>query len=197
MIKIGPKDVGRRVRSKDGTVFEVAGWIPGAEHPAVLRRGKATITSEDLDIVSFADCGPGLTGGTSSGMTRETKAVSSGMTRETYLQEFKWITDRMYEITKAKNSDYTGDDNNPFDNFEAVARLGIASTEQGFLTRMTDKFMRITSFVKKGTLQVKDESVQDTLLDLANYSILLACYIKSGRRRGPVELGGSDEDNQG
>lgn len=56
--------------------------------------------------------------------------------------------------------------------------MGI-KTEQGFLTRMMDKMKRISSFVEKGELQVKDESVTDTLRDLANYSCLLAGYIKS------------------
>jgi hypothetical protein len=44
---------------------------------------------------------------------------------------------------------------------------------------MVDKLARINSFSQKGELQVKDESVEDTLLDLANYAILLAGYIRS------------------
>lgn len=38
---------------------------------------------------------------------------------------------------------------------------------------------RVASFAENGDLQVKDESVLDTLQDLANYSCLLAGYIKS------------------
>jgi hypothetical protein len=49
----------------------------------------------------------------------------------------------------------------------------------GFLTRMMDKMKRIASFVEQGNLQVKGESVTDTLQDLANYSCLMAAYIKS------------------
>jgi len=59
-----------------------------------------------------------------------------------------------------------------------VEILGI-TTEQGFLTRMMDKMKRIASFAEKGELQVKDESVTDTLRDLANYACLLAGYIES------------------
>lgn len=44
---------------------------------------------------------------------------------------------------------------------------------------MMDKMKRIASFAEKGELQVKDESVTDTLKDLANYSCLLAGYLKS------------------
>lgn len=85
------------------------------------------------------------------------------------------------EISRKKNADYTGDNDNPFSNFTSVENLGI-KTEQGFLTRMMDKMARIGSYVSKGELQVKDESVTDTLRDLANYSCLLAGYIKSKQK---------------
>lgn len=101
------------------------------------------------------------------------------MTKEEYLDFHEKTCAKMVSITRAKNADYTGNSPNPFANFTRVEALGICSTEQGFLTRMMDKFCRISSFVQQGTLQVKDESVEDTLLDLANYAILLAGYIHS------------------
>lgn len=82
------------------------------------------------------------------------------------------------EISRKKNADYTGKNTDPFSNFRSVEVLGI-STEHGFLTRMMDKMKRIASFAENGELQVKDESVADTLRDLANYSCLLAGYIES------------------
>ena len=102
-------------------------------------------------------------------------------TREWYLELHKSLCNRMIEITARKNADYTGGsaDNDAFANFRQVERLGICSTEVGFLTRMTDKMSRINSFVKKGELKVKDESVEDTLLDLANYCLLMLGYIRS------------------
>lgn len=101
------------------------------------------------------------------------------MTKQEYLAYHAAVTERMKAITQAKNADYTGSSDDPFANFTRVEALGICSTEAGFLTRMTDKLCRLSSFAQKGTLQVKDESVEDTLLDLANYCILLAGYIKS------------------
>lgn len=102
------------------------------------------------------------------------------MNRDEYLILFRQYLDRMYETTKRKNSDYTGaTGDDPFSNFTRVEALGIARTGQGFLTRMLDKFMRITTFEQKGELLVKDESVEDTLIDLAAYSLLFAAYIKS------------------
>jgi len=89
----------------------------------------------------------------------------------------------MLEIAKNKNADYShGSD--PFANFSSVERLSIASAEQGFLVRMMDKMMRLNSFEKRGTLSVKDESVIDTLMDLANYCILMAGFIKSKQQTG-------------
>lgn len=104
------------------------------------------------------------------------------MTNEEFLKFHKETIDKMHEICKRKNADYTGG-NGAFANFVAVENINITSTEQGFLTRMMDKIMRINAFVQKGTLQVSDESVTDTLLDLANYSILMAGYIKSKKAK--------------
>ena len=100
------------------------------------------------------------------------------MKKSEYFEFSQSFFNECIEISKKKNADYTGGDDNPFSNFQSVEVLGI-KTEQGFLTRMMDKMKRISSFVEKGELQVKDESVTDTLRDLANYSCLLAGYIKS------------------
>jgi hypothetical protein len=105
-----------------------------------------------------------------------------GMNKEQYLQTFKEITDQMYETTKRKNADYTGDTDNPFKNFEMVESIGFATTEQGFMTRITDKIMRVSTFVKTGILKVADEKVEDTLLDCAVYCILFVCYLRSKRK---------------
>jgi hypothetical protein len=104
------------------------------------------------------------------------------MTKQEYLAFHEATIKRMLEITKAKNHDYTGASEDPFANFKLVEMAGVCATEQGFLVRMSDKLSRIASFVKQGTLQVKDESVEDTLLDLANYSILMAGYIRSKKQ---------------
>lgn len=100
------------------------------------------------------------------------------MTKEEYFDFAESFFKNCQEISKRKNNDYTGGSVDPFSNFKSVEVLGI-STEVGFLTRMMDKMKRIASFVENGELKVKDESVQDTLTDLANYACLMAGYIKS------------------
>lgn len=101
------------------------------------------------------------------------------MTKKEYFEFQAEFCTKMIEVAKAKNADYTGINDNPFANFTQVENAGVCSTEQGFLVRMSDKFSRITSFVQKGVLEVKDESVLDTLHDLSNYACLMAAYIKS------------------
>lgn len=100
------------------------------------------------------------------------------MTKDEYFLFAEKFFNDCLETSRKKNADYTGKNDDPFSNFRSVEVLGI-TTEQGFLTRMMDKMKRIASFAEQGELQVKDESVTDTLKDLANYSALLAGYIKS------------------
>lgn len=100
------------------------------------------------------------------------------MTKEQYFEFAEKFFADCVEISRRKNNDYTGGDSNPFSNFQSVEVLGI-KTEAGFLTRMFDKIKRLSSFVQTENLQVKEESVTDTLKDLANYCCLLAGYLES------------------
>ena len=101
--------------------------------------------------------------------------------KQEYLEFHRQMCEKMYNITKAKNADYTGGSDSPFSNFEQTD--GVASPEQGFYIRMNDKMKRIASYISSGKLHVKDESVEDTLLDLANYSILFMGYLKSKKEK--------------
>lgn len=111
------------------------------------------------------------------------------VSQEKYLATFKQITEEMYETTKRKNSDYTGDDGDAFKNFTAVEQMtgGAVTTEQGFYTRMTDKMMRFAGYIRNGSLKVSDEKIEDTILDLAVYCILFVCYRRA--KRGQEEGG--------
>tara|TARA_R100000808_G_scaffold134_1_gene978 strand:+ start:1385 stop:1732 length:348 start_codon:yes stop_codon:yes gene_type:complete len=103
------------------------------------------------------------------------------MKRDELLKFHETFSKAARDLMTQKNHDYAGDaehGSQPFANFERVEALGICSTVQGFLVRMTDKMSRLSSFVESGSLKVKDESVYDTLVDLLNYSVLLAAYLK-------------------
>jgi hypothetical protein len=81
---------------------------------------------------------------------------------------FKEITDLMVETYEKKNHDY----GNSFD--KSVDEFGLVSPA----IRLTDKLNRFKTLIKTES-KVKDESISDTLLDLANYSILTYLYIKN------------------
>ena len=89
------------------------------------------------------------------------------------------MTGNALRLCRIKNNDYASGGTageNPFANFSRVEDMGITSTEQGFLVRMTDKMSRLSTFTRAGKLEVADESVEDTLLDLINYAVLFAAY---------------------
>lgn len=99
------------------------------------------------------------------------------MNRDELLEFHEEFTAKMYDICRRKNQDYAGGAGDPFANFRRVEALGVCATELGFLVRMTDKMSRLATLLQPGAeAQVKDESVEDTLIDLANYSLLLAAF---------------------
>jgi hypothetical protein len=101
------------------------------------------------------------------------------MTKQEYFEFAENFFEECIEISRKKNADYTGGDDNPFANFESADPewTGIV-----FFTRINDKMGRIKSFIKKGKLQVEDESVSDTLNDLANYCCLFAGWIEAKKK---------------
>lgn len=114
------------------------------------------------------------------------------MTKKEYLELHQQLCNRMVEITKKKNADYTGASDDPFANFRQSSNFiqGIPQvTEIGFFTRMSDKFARVGSFISLGVLQVAEETVEDALLDLANYCILFIGYLREKRGwKPPVQI---------
>ena len=74
----------------------------------------------------------------------------------------KNICDSLNDLYKKKNQDY-GDS------------FGKSYKEYGLTMaciRLEDKLNRLKSLNKNGNAQVKEESIQDTLMDLANYAIM-------------------------
>ncbi len=84
---------------------------------------------------------------------------------------FDAILKQMGEIHDKKRQDYASNDD-PLGNFREAEKLGI-SPLQSIMIRLTDKYTRACNLVRKnGNAAVKNESLADTLLDLANYSVL-------------------------
>lgn len=79
-----------------------------------------------------------------------------------------------------KNHDYTSGSGDPFANFRGSSYLGIDPV-LGVMLRMQDKMMRVRTFVEKGELKVKGESIKDALIDLINYTVLMYGIIEEGK----------------
>ena len=102
------------------------------------------------------------------------------MNRIELLKSHELLCFNARELMKRKNADYAGKKGDePFANFTRCEDMGICSTEQGFLVRMTDKMSRLSSFVEAGVFEVKDESLEDTIVDIINYAVLFQCYVHS------------------
>jgi hypothetical protein len=95
------------------------------------------------------------------------------MTAQELLAFHKAICNKAFDIVEAKNHDYRGGTGDPFANFRGSVSFGIEPIV-GILLRMQDKMMRIKTFAEKNQLLVKGEGVQDAILDIINYGILIA-----------------------
>lgn len=84
--------------------------------------------------------------------------------------DFYKLLDQMADLHSRKNHDYAGE-SDPLKNLRACERLNLKPF-LGVLVRLQDKWSRLEEFVKSGQLMVKDESVIDTLMDNAVYSLL-------------------------
>lgn len=81
-------------------------------------------------------------------------------------EQFVKLTQQMITLQSKKGLDY-GEDS---DGLKNLRRRGV----QGVVARMGDKLSRLESLTQPGrVISVLDESIDDTLIDLANYSLLL------------------------
>lgn len=86
------------------------------------------------------------------------------------LRTFDKITKEMLEMYSKKNHDYG-------DSFgETFKKLGLISA----VTRISDKVNRLVSLSTKDAKV--DESLEDTLLDLASYSVMTLIELRSDER---------------
>src|SRR5574344_2020498 len=84
------------------------------------------------------------------------------------VEQFKKITAKMAELYEEKNRNY----GNSFDK---------SLDEDGLLVskiRLGDKYNRFSSLVKQKSEGTSDESIVDTLVDLANYAIMTVMWMR-------------------
>ena len=98
-------------------------------------------------------------------------------------EQFNRLCSGMIKVMEAKNHDYAGGTGDAFANFQLIETLskGEISREMGCLVRMTDKLSRVMRLLQNKENKVIDEKIEDTLKDLANYSLLLIIMLSEQR----------------
>lgn len=81
---------------------------------------------------------------------------------DTKVNTFEDVTINLRGLYDKKNRDYSDSFGKSFEEW------GLPMV----CIRLNDKLNRLSSFAKNQEMQVKDESVRDTLMDLANYAIM-------------------------
>lgn len=90
-------------------------------------------------------------------------------TEKSEVARFRDIADEMAKTYEKKNADYN-------DSFNiSVRKYGNIAA----LTRISDKFNRIENLILNGNAQVKDESLLDSLKDLACYCVMTVMAIEN------------------
>lgn len=89
------------------------------------------------------------------------------MAKNNKVEMFREVTREMADTYERKNSDYG-------DSFgESIREFGLIAG----VVRISDKINRLKSLVRSSEIKVREESISDTLLDAANYCIMLRMEI--------------------
>lgn len=78
------------------------------------------------------------------------------------MSEIKDICKQLQDTLEKKNSDYGNSASNTYEKFGDIS----------YLIRCTDKMNRMENLITNKKNMVKDESINDTILDLAGYCII-------------------------
>jgi hypothetical protein len=95
------------------------------------------------------------------------------------IKEFVELLKRMNDIHAKKNKDYA-DQANPFENFDRQAEVSSwfdHNIDKSFAGMMALKMARLATLLNKAG-EPNFESIEDTFIDLANYSVLWAAWHK-------------------
>lgn len=89
-----------------------------------------------------------------------------------YSEVMELLTDEIFELYEKKNSDY----GNSF--YKQLDEDGLLVSK----IRLQDKLSRFSSIIKKGTIEVEDEKLRDTLIDLATYSMMTVAWLDNKQK---------------
>ena len=90
------------------------------------------------------------------------------------MTNFTDITTYMQKVHDAKNNDYSPE--GQFGNFAESEKVGVPAWKGAFI-RLQDKYTRACNLIRGKEQMVADEKLEDTLLDLANYAVIILCLL--------------------
>ena len=111
------------------------------------------------------------------------------MTLQEQQEHFQSFTQMQETILLAKGDDYSTEDR--LSNFKNVADINNLTPEQSCLVLIATKVARL-GVLFSSTGNPKNESINDSVIDLANYTFLLDCILKEKQANGfkmPTILG--------
>lgn len=157
-IKDGFMESGERF-AKKGRVYDIV----NETHLSIA------IKTEVSDYHTFSLCATPKEGGFESWFVKVSDGYNSVKHQSSdNATRHRELIDAIHDTYVAKNHDYG-------DSFHVLyEKFGLISS----LVRMSDKMNRLESLAQREA-QVKDESIRDTLLDLANYAIMTVMEIDS------------------
>jgi len=97
------------------------------------------------------------------------------MNLETQQKQFLEITEQMKSIIFAKGNDYANEDR--LSNFKLAGNISGLTPELNCLSLIATKVARLGVLLNNDKTP-NNESIHDSLLDLANYTILLTMILK-------------------
>ena len=92
------------------------------------------------------------------------------------VEAHRMICNRLNQTYETKNHDYG-------DGFAQLRKR----QPNAILVRLFDKYMRLETLLSGKKAQVKDESIDDTLMDLANYAIMELVERKQDAEKGQAD----------
>ena len=113
------------------------------------------------------------------------------MTNEEQSQRFYELLNTIKNLHDSKIHDY-GAKEDIFANFRLSELSGVPAW-QGSVIRMGDKYSRISNFIKKGEFKFKEESIKDTLMDMAVYSLITMILFEEAEGDEAEAYGGREE----
>ena len=100
--------------------------------------------------------------------------------------DFYKTLEEMANLHDRKNHDYAAS-SDPLSNLRLCERVGIPAYK-GVFVRLGDKFSRLEQLIGGKDPMVKGESVEDTLMDQAVYSILCLILYREAKKANKVEV---------